>query len=107
MVLDRFHRRNHMWCLEHMPEVDPQSACNEKFVAEKNTESCEQLNLSIAGRTKSVLEATPGRFAMFWGTLLIEHKEHLDFKKDNNPSRRHTRQGLSKQANAKKQITLH
>jgi len=40
-ILDRFHRRNHTWCLENRPSVDPANPDNAKFVEGKNTEACE------------------------------------------------------------------
>lgn len=66
MVLDRFHRQNHTWCLENMPEVDPKDPRNEKFLAGKNTEACEELNSWISRRTGSCLEMTQGRFPIYW-----------------------------------------
>ena len=77
-MLDRFHRQNHTWCLSHMPEVDPHNPANERFVRNRNTEACEQLNLWIAGRTRVALELTRGRFVVYWWVLFGEHKEWLE-----------------------------
>ena len=77
VVLDHFHKRNHTWCLRHLPQVDPDTAANAALLANKNTEACEQLNSWISGRTKSSLEMPPGRFAIYWWTLFQQHNDWL------------------------------
>ena len=74
-ILDRFHRRNHTWCLTHRPSVDPQNPINAKYVEGKNTEACEQLNSWISKRTDSVLELPPGRFGVYWWSLFHEKNQ--------------------------------
>ena len=37
IVLDNFHRDNHKWCLQHLPEVDPKHAANTALLAGRNT----------------------------------------------------------------------
>ena len=78
IVLDRFHRDNHTWCLTHMPEVDPLQPANTELLANTNTEACEQLNSWISGRTASGLEMTGGHFAVYWWALFDTHNEWLD-----------------------------
>ncbi|CAE7234455.1 unnamed protein product [Symbiodinium sp. CCMP2456] len=73
IVLDNFHRDNHKWCLQHLPEVDPKHPDNTGLLAGKNTQACEQLNSWITHRTKSSLDMPPGRFQVFWWTILLEH----------------------------------
>ena len=73
IVLDNFHRDNHKWCLQHLPEVDPKHPANTALLAGKNTQACEQLNSWITHRTKSSLDMPPGRFQVFWWTILLEH----------------------------------
>ncbi|CAK0831366.1 unnamed protein product [Prorocentrum cordatum] len=78
MVLDRFHRDNHTWCLNNMPEVDPLRPDNAKLLDKKNTEACEQLNSWISGRTRSGLEMTRGHFQMHWWILFDAHNQWLE-----------------------------
>ena len=78
IVLDNFHRRNHTWCLKNMPEVDPLGEKNAALLAGKNTEACEQLNSWINSRSRSALEMPPGRFMIYWWTLLVSHNEWLE-----------------------------
>ena len=59
-VLDNFHRKNHTWCLEHLPEIDPKTAENQALMGMKNTEACEQHNSWISNRTRTSLEMPPG-----------------------------------------------
>ena len=77
-ILDNFHRGNHTWCLENLKEVDPQSSENQRLMADKNTEACEQLNSWISGRTRSGLDMPPGRFMVYWWTLLSDHNDWLE-----------------------------
>ena len=78
IVLDRFHKRNHTWCLKNMPEVDPSNPINEAFTKGKNTEACEELNSWISCRTGSSLELSQGRFGVYWWTLFSEHNDWLE-----------------------------
>lgn len=78
IVLDHFHKKNHTWCLKHLPQVNPDEGRNKQLLANKNTEACEQLNSWITARTKSSLEMPPGRFAIYWWTLLQRHNAWLD-----------------------------
>lgn len=77
-VLDNFHRGNHTWCLQHLPEVDPKRAENQQLMGNKNTEACEQLNSWITCRTRSSLDMPPGRFMVYWWTLLSDHNDWLE-----------------------------
>ena len=72
-ILDNFHRQNHTWCLQHMPEVDPKTDENKALLGHKNTEACEQYNSWITARTRASLEMPPGRFAIYWWTNVREH----------------------------------
>ncbi|CAK0873892.1 unnamed protein product, partial [Prorocentrum cordatum] len=66
IVLDGFHRDNHTWCLNALPEVDPLQPVNAKFLESKNTEACEQLNAWISPRTRVCLEMTRAHFQLHW-----------------------------------------
>ena len=94
VVLDNFHRDNHTWCLEHLPEVDPGSACNVSLLEGKNTEACEQLNSWISGHTASCLEMRPGVFGLYWWALLSEHNAWIEWQAACR--RRRFRSGLTK-----------
>ena len=59
IVLDNFHRDNHTWCLQHLPQVDPKHPANTALLEGKNTQACEQLNSWITHRTKSSLDMPP------------------------------------------------
>ncbi|CAK0826263.1 unnamed protein product [Prorocentrum cordatum] len=78
MVLDRFHRDNHTWCLNNMPEVDPLRPDNAKLLEKKNTEACEQLNSWISGRARNGLEMTRGHFQMHWWILFDARNQWLE-----------------------------
>ena len=77
-VLDRFHRANHTWCLERMPEVDPETPANAKLLDARNTEACEEMNSWISGRTSSMLELTQGHAQIYWWALFHEQNEWLE-----------------------------
>ena len=81
-VLDRFHRDNHTWCLQHMPEVDPLTPANAKLLESRNTEACEQLNSWINVRTSSGLEMTRSRFHVYWWVLFDGHNTWLQRQAD-------------------------
>ena len=78
MILDGFHKGNHTWCLENLPEVNPDNKENAKLMEGKNSEACEQLNSWISRHTASCLEMTPGRFAVYWWVLFREHNSDLE-----------------------------
>ena len=93
MVLDNFHRKNHTWCLKNLPEVDPQSDNNERLAVGKNTVACEQLTSWIALRTRTNVDLPPGRFLIYWWTLLASHNDWIE-KKAASMRRRCARGGL-------------
>ena len=76
-LLDAFHRGNHTWCLEHLPEVDPERPENAHIFEDVNTEACEQLNSWINGRTLPALEFPPGQFLIYWWALFDFRNAHL------------------------------
>lgn len=78
MILDRFHKKNHTWCLKNMPEVDPSNPANAPLVAGKNTEACEELNSWISVRTRCSLEMSEGRFGVYWCVQFEEHNKWLE-----------------------------
>ena len=78
MVLDKFHRSNHTWCLRELPEVDPCRPENADLVAEKNTQACEQLNSWIRGRTSSGLEMARGHCSVDWWGLFERHNDWVE-----------------------------
>ena len=94
-VLDRFHRDNHTWCLNNMPEVDPLAPCNADLLESQNTEACEELNSWISGRTSSVLEMTRGHFEVYWWTMFKEHNDWL-CQQAECKRRRYARGGLAR-----------
>ena len=65
ILLDQFHRDNHVWCLKNLPEVDCQSEANEQWVDGVNSQACEDMNSFINDRTVPSLEMTKGRFSVF------------------------------------------
>ena len=69
ILLDQFHRNNHAWCLENLPEVDCQSAANRDFVDGVNSQACEEMNNFINDRTVPSLEMTKGRYYVYWYAL--------------------------------------
>jgi hypothetical protein len=77
-ILDRFHRRNHTWCLNNRPSVDPLQPSNQQFVGQKNTPACEQLNSWISGRPSSSLELGPGKFGVYWWALFTAKNQWLE-----------------------------
>ena len=93
IVLDNFHRNNHTWCLKTSPEVDPQKESNERFVDGKNTVACEQLNSWTSLRTRTNVEFPPGRFLIYWWTLLASHNGWIE-RKAASMRRRYARGGL-------------
>ena len=78
IVLDGFHRDNHTWCLNALPEVDPLHPANEKFLASKNTEACEQLNSWISPRTRMCLEMTRAHFQLHWWISWLTRRSRQD-----------------------------
>ena len=64
--------------MKHLPQVNPDEGRNKQLLANKNTEACEQLNSWITAPTKSSVEMPPGRFAIYWWTLLQRHNAWLD-----------------------------
>jgi hypothetical protein len=76
-ILDNFHRQNHTWCLQHMPEVGPKTDKDKALLGHKHTEACEQYNSWITARTRTSLEMPPGRFAIYWWTNVREHNRWL------------------------------
>lgn len=93
IVLDRFHRDNHTWCLANLPEVDPSIEENADLLQDRNTEACEQLNSWISGRTHCVLEMTRGHFQLFWWILFDAHNRWLEEEAECK-RRRYARGGL-------------
>ena len=75
--MDGFHKANHVWCLNHLPEVNPDTEENAQLLAGKNTEACEQLNSWINERTAPAREMTPGHFGVYWWALFTEHNNWL------------------------------
>ena len=69
ILLDQFHRNNHVWCLENLLEVDCQSAANRDFVDGVNSQACEEMNSFINDRTVPSLEMTKGRYYVYWYAL--------------------------------------
>ena len=92
-VLDRFHRDNHTWCLDAMPEVDPETPDNAKLLEARNTEACEEMNAWISGRTGSMLEFTQGHAQIYWWALFHAQNEWLERQADAK-RRRFSRGGL-------------
>ena len=78
MVLDNFHRDNHTWCLERMPEIDPQTEENQELLAGRNTEACEQLNSWITNRTASSLAMGRGHFFVYWAAQFADHNDWIE-----------------------------
>ena len=76
-LLDRFHRDNHVWCLENMPEVDPETPSNAELLANVNTQACEQLNSWLTEHTLPACGMTAGRFAIYWWVMFREHNAWL------------------------------
>ncbi len=69
ILLDQFHRDNHVWCLENLPVVDCRSEANRQFVDGVNSQACEEMNSFINDRTVPSLEMTKGRYYVYWYAL--------------------------------------
>ena len=69
ILLDQFHRNNHVWCLKNLPEVDCQSEPNKKWVDGVNSQACEDMNSFINDRTVPSLEMTKGLYYVYWYAL--------------------------------------
>ena len=69
ILLDQFHRDNHVWSLKNLPEVDCQSEANEQWVDGVNSQACEEMNSFINYRTVPSLEMTKGRYYVYWYAL--------------------------------------
>ena len=69
ILLDQFHRNNHVWCLKNLPEVDCQSEANKQWVDGVNSQACEEMNSFINDRTVPSLEMTKGRYYVYWYAL--------------------------------------
>ena len=67
--LDAFHRNNHVWCLQHLPEVDPQAPNNQTFMSGINSQACEEYNCFLTNHTPVALEMTGGRYHIYYWTL--------------------------------------
>ena len=67
--LDAFHRNNHVWCLQHLPEVDPQTAENQTVMSGINSQACEEYNCFLTNHTPVALEMTGGRYHIYYWTL--------------------------------------
>ena len=59
-------------------QVDPDHPDNAPLLQFRNSESCEQLNAWISGRTAAALNLTGARFGAYWHALFAEHNEWLE-----------------------------
>lgn len=59
-------------------QVDPDHPDNAPLLQFRNSESCEQLNAWISGRTAAALNLTGGRFGVYWHALFAEHNEWVE-----------------------------
>ena len=69
ILLDQFHRDNHSWCLQHLPEVDCRRPEAKQYTDGVDTQACEQLNSFISDCTTPALEMTQGRYFLWWTAL--------------------------------------
>ena len=58
--------------------VDPDHPDNIPLLQFCNSESCEQLNAWISGRTAAALNLTGARFGVYWHALFAAHNEWLE-----------------------------
>ena len=86
-LLDGFHRDNHVWCLQHMPHVDPERPENQEWRRHTNSEAAEQLNSWISGRAVAATEMTYARYFVYWHALFREHNAWLVRQQDRLPKR--------------------
>ena len=69
ILLDKLHRDNHTWCLEHLPEVDCRRPEVSRFTDGVDTQACEQFNSFIQDLTPPALEMTEGRYWIWWSAI--------------------------------------
>ena len=58
--------------------MDPDHPDNIPLLQFRNSESCEQLNAWISGRTAAALNLTGARFGVYWNALFAAHNEWLE-----------------------------
>lgn len=58
-------------------QVDPNHVTNAWLLEHRNSESCEQLNAWISGRTAAALNLSAARFGTYWNICFAEHNEWL------------------------------
>jgi uncharacterized protein YbaR (Trm112 family) len=79
-LLDGLHRDNHTWCLEHLPEVDPERPENLELREGLNSMVAEEYNSWINERTLPATEMTFAHYHIYWWSLFGEHNEGLEAK---------------------------
>ena len=77
-LLDGLHRDNHTWCLENLPEVDPEREENLKHREGFNTIACEEYNSWINERTLPATEMTAAHDNIYWWSLFHDHNQWLE-----------------------------
>jgi hypothetical protein len=77
-LLDGLHRDNHTWCLQNLPEVDPEREENLHFREDFNTQAAEEYNSWINERTLAAAEMTGAHYNIYWWSLFNDHNTWLE-----------------------------
>jgi hypothetical protein len=94
-LLDRFHRNNHVWCLTHVPEVDPERPENADLKAGVNSQVAEEYFSWMDSRALAAREMTFARNNLYWWSLFHERNSWLDVQ-NQAARRRYARGHVSK-----------